>query len=340
MPRVRDNARVIPRKVCMASIGSRGAIAAMVGALASGPVFAQDARAWLESQGLVAAEVKPFEDLEIVVAAVKGAPVRDEKVVVLRQGKPVWQTSAKEAPAGSRWSVHVVGRDLDGDGKPDMHLSAFSGGAHCCTTHYIVQLKPAPKRVAAYAAGNVGGGEFIDVAGRRAPVMVSADDAGAAVFAPYATSYFPVVILEVTPRGRLQFARDLMQSRLPGQPPPVCATPAPSANAWLRERCAEFTALRRQERTAYIKSRLEAVKAGRSVEKLKWEDYYDAGVLGAVAAELNRYAYTGHGNAGLTWLEGVWPGNDTIKLQLLATLRQAHAKSVFAEDLRALALPR
>jgi len=324
----------------MATIASARLACALACMLACAPAAAQDARAWLESQGLEAVELRAFENLEIAVASLKGASVREEKLIVLRQGKPIWQTTTKEAPPGSRWTLHLVGPDLDGDGRPDMHVSSFSGGAHCCTTHYVVQLKPQPRLVASYYAGNVGGGEFVDIAGRKAPVLVSADDSDAGVFAPYATSYFPVVILEVSPHGRMQFARDLMRSRLPGQPPPVCATPAPALNPWLHERCAEFTATRSRERTANIKSRLEAVKADRSAEKLKWQDYYDAGVTGAVAAELNRYAYTGHGNAGVSWLETVWPGNDPVKLQLLAALRQAHVKSVFAADLRALALAR
>ncbi|HET7400218.1 MAG TPA: hypothetical protein VFJ62_00495 [Usitatibacter sp.] len=308
--------------------------------LACMPAMAQDARGWLESQGLEAVELRTFENLEIAVASLKGAPVREERLVVLRQGKPIWQTTAKEAPPGSRWTLHLVGPDLDGDGHPDMHVSSFSGGAHCCTTHYVVQLKPQPRLIASYYAGNVGGGEFVAIDGRKAPVLVSADDAGAGVFAPYANSYFPVVILQVAPHGGMQFARDLMRSRLPGQPPPVCATTAPSLNPWLQDRCAEFTAMRSRERTAWIKSRLEAVKAGRSAEKLKWRDYFDAGVLGAAAAELNRYAYTGHGNAGVSWLETVWPGNDPVKQQLLSALRQAHVKSVFAADLTALAQTR
>jgi hypothetical protein len=53
---------------------------------------------------------------------------------------------------------------------------------------------------------------------------------------------------------------------------------------------------------------------------------------------MNRYAYTGHGNAGLTWLETVWPGNDQIKVRFLQTLRQTQSKSQFAEDLKRLAL--
>jgi len=230
-----------------------------------------------------------------------------------------------------------VGRDLDGDGKGDMHISSFSGGAHCCTTHQVLRLKPRVVRLAAYSAGNVGGGEFIDIADRKTPVMISADDSSAFAFAPYANSYFPVMILEVGRKGRLQFARDLMRSRLPGQPPPICSNAAVTANLWLKERCGEYITSRRQERTNQIKTRLAGIKSGRSADRLKWEDYFENGVLAAISAEMNRYAYTGHGNAAMNWLETVWPGNDAIKVRFVNTLRQTQAKSVFAEDLRGMA---
>ena len=58
----------------------------------------------------------------------------------------------------------------------------------------------------------------------------------------------------------------------------------------------------------------------------------------AVSAEMNRYTYTGHGDAGYNWPETVWPGNDAIKVKLVGTLRQTQAKSAFAEDLKRLAL--
>jgi hypothetical protein len=301
---------------------------------------AQDANAWLEAQGLEAADTKTYEDYEIVVARVKGAKdVKEagERVAILRRGKPVWQSNPKETEPGSKWTLHSVGRDLDGDGKGDMHISSFSGGAHCCTTHQVLRLKPRVTRLAAYSAGNVGGGEFIDIADRKTPVMISADDSSAFAFAPYANSYFPVMILEVGRKGRLQFARDLMQTRLPGQPPPICANAAATANLWLKERCGEYITSRRQERTNQIKTRLAGIKSGRSADKLKWEDYFENGVLAAISAEMNRYAYTGHGNAAMNWLETVWPGNDAIKVRFVNTLRQTQSKSVFAADLRAMA---
>lgn len=294
---------------------------------------AQNAAAWLASQGLVPRDVKTFEDLEMAVA--KGAS-GDEKVVVLRGARPLWQSGPKDAEPGSKWTIHSVGRDLGGDGHPAAHLTSFSGGANCCTTHHVLHLKPQVKRIAVQSTGSVSGSEFIDLAGRKAPVMISADDSSANVFAPFATSYFPLVVLEVR-GGRLRLAKDLMQSKLPAQAPNICATPAPAANAWLRERCNEFGTVRRGERVSYIKQRLEAVKSTRTGDKIKWQEYVDKGAAGAVAAELNRYAYTGHGAAGLRWLETIWPGNDEIKAQLVTHLRQTHAKSAFAEDLAALA---
>lgn len=301
------------------------------------PAFAQDAKSWLESQGLDPVEVKAFQDFEVAVGKPRDPAAKEQRIAVLAKGKLAWQSTPKEVEGAAKISLHSVGNDLDGDGQPDLHFSTFSGGAHCCTTHYVYKLKPRVAKVAAYAAKNVGGGDFLEVPGRKTPIMVTADDSSAYGFAPYANSYFPAVILEVNPRGRFQFAQDLMRSKLPGQPPPVCAQPAAMVNPWLKERCGEYQSARRNARTAEIKAKLSEIKQGRSADQLKWDDYYATGVLAAVSAELNRYAYTGHGGAGTNWLESIWPGNDAVKLKMLANLRQAWGKSVFAEDLKQLA---
>jgi hypothetical protein len=88
---------------------------------------------------------------------------------------------------------------------------------------------------------------------------------------------------------------------------------------------------------AQIKQRLATVKATRSAEMVRWEDYIEKNALSPIAAELNRYAYTGHGAAGINWLETIWPGNDTVKMRLISSLQQTHAKSAFADDLKGLA---
>lgn len=301
----------------------------------SGAAAAQDAQSWLASQSLEAVEIKPFQDLEIVVAKAAGA--KEQRLAIIQKGKPVYQMTPKENEGIVKWAIHSMGNDLDGDGQPDLHVSSFSGGAHCCTTHYVVKLKPKVSKLAVYPANNVGGGDFLEVPGRKTPIMVTADDSSAYGFAPYANSYFPAVILEVSPKGRFQFAQDLMRSKLPGQPPPVCAQPAATSNPWLKERCGEYTSARRNARVAEIKTKLAEIKQGRSADQLKWDDYYATGVLAAVSAEMNRYAYTGHAAAALNWLETLWPGNDAVKLKMLNTLRTAWTKSVFAEDLKGLA---
>lgn len=313
----------------------RWTAALLVAAAAAIPAYGQDSKAWLEKENLVAVASKTFAEFEAVIATPTAGG--DQRAAILVKGKPAWQSNPKETDPGSKWAIVSIGRDLEGKGQPDVHFSINTGGSNCCTTHYVYSLKPQVKRLAVYSAGSMGGGDFVDVPGRKQPVMVSADDSSANAFAPYANSYFPLVILEVGPKGRLQFAQDLMQSRLPGMPPPVCTQPFASANPWLKERCAEYATSRRQSRTADIKQRLSAVKATRSGAELKWEDYFENGVLSAVSAEINRYTYTGHGAAGMNWLETVWPGNDAVKAKFVNTLRSTQAKSVFAEDLKAIA---
>ena len=305
------------------------------------PAGPQDSKTWLEAQGLEAAASKEFQDFEAIVARVKGAKdaaAAQERIVVFAKGRLAWHTNPKElVEPAQKFTLHSLGRDLDGSGQPQMHFSGFSGGAHCCTTHYVYRLKPQVRRHAVYQAKNVGGTDFIELPGRKTAVMISADDSSANVFAPYSNSYFPMVVLEVSPKGRFQFAQDLMRTRLPGMPPPVCGQPAATANPWLKERCGEFSGSKRKARTTEIQAKLREIKSARSADKIKWDDYYATGVLTAVAAEMNRHAYTGYAPAGMGWMETVWPGNDTVKAAFLEKLREARQKSVFADDLRVLA---
>jgi TonB family protein len=43
--------------------------------------------------------------------------------------------------------VPVTGQDINGDRVPELVLEAFSGGAHCCWTYYILTLTPTPRVV-------------------------------------------------------------------------------------------------------------------------------------------------------------------------------------------------
>lgn len=43
------------------------------------------------------------------------------------------------------FSILETKLDINGDGIPDLIVEAYSGGAHCCWTYYIVQLGPNPR---------------------------------------------------------------------------------------------------------------------------------------------------------------------------------------------------
>ena len=121
-----------------------------------------DAKAWLESQGLESAKIEPLQDLEVVVARLKGTTdpkAAEERVIVFRRASP-WQSNPKETDPGSKWTILSVGRDLDGDGQPDVHFSSNSGGQGCCTTHYVFKLKPKVKRLAVVLGGQRGRRRF------------------------------------------------------------------------------------------------------------------------------------------------------------------------------------
>lgn len=44
----------------------------------------------------------------------------------------------------SSFVIEVAGVDVNGDGIPDVVLEAYSGGAHCCWTYYIISLGAQP----------------------------------------------------------------------------------------------------------------------------------------------------------------------------------------------------
>jgi hypothetical protein len=43
-----------------------------------------------------------------------------------------------------RFSIELAGQDVNGDGVPDVIISGYSGGAHCCWTYYVIALGEQP----------------------------------------------------------------------------------------------------------------------------------------------------------------------------------------------------
>lgn len=68
---------------------------------------------------------------------------------IYHNGKVVYRLSGDQQyylgqPGDSSYKIPPVpnGVDLTGEGRPDMIVTSWSGGAHCCFTHYIFELEP------------------------------------------------------------------------------------------------------------------------------------------------------------------------------------------------------
>jgi hypothetical protein len=55
------------------------------------------------------------------------------------------------------------GTDLTGNGRPDMMVTSWSGGAHCCFTHYIFELEPKLRLIVTLTDGDTDLGHFEDL---------------------------------------------------------------------------------------------------------------------------------------------------------------------------------
>jgi hypothetical protein len=51
-------------------------------------------------------------------------------------------TLGQSASTDGNYSAVPNGADVTGRGHPDMIVSLFTGGAHCCSTHYVFELEP------------------------------------------------------------------------------------------------------------------------------------------------------------------------------------------------------
>jgi hypothetical protein len=83
--------------------------------------------------------------------------------------------------------------DLESDGRPDVVLGLYSGGAHCCITDQVYRLKPGTHRYGMTSHPFADADARIVRRGGRY-VFLSADDRFAYAFTSFAASGFPIQI--------------------------------------------------------------------------------------------------------------------------------------------------
>jgi hypothetical protein len=75
------------------------------------------------------------------------------------------------------WIARVECADLENDRTPELLVTSYSGGAHCCETLRVWILEPrAPRKILEYEAGNAGGFDVRDLDGNGRLELLLGDD--------------------------------------------------------------------------------------------------------------------------------------------------------------------
>lgn len=94
------------------------------------------------------------------------------------------------------------GRDLNRDGLPDLVVSEWSGGAHCCFTTTVYSVGSEVRTILSLSSGNCGAGEFRDLDGDGTWEFLTCDDQWAYAYCSFAESPFPIVVMTYDPTRR------------------------------------------------------------------------------------------------------------------------------------------
>ena len=94
---------------------------------------------------------------------------------ILGSGKRVYSRHIKQGESGwlilnlgdDKYELHLPppGKDINGDGIPDLVVEEFSGGAHCCSSYLIFSLGKEFKKLTVGEGENLEGFEFRDIDG-------------------------------------------------------------------------------------------------------------------------------------------------------------------------------
>jgi len=145
-----------------------------------------------------------------------------ECITVVYQGARLVLSFGVPGEIAARSVSDLTGRDINGDGFPDLIVSDWSGGAHCCYTTSVYSVGDEPKEILALSTGNCGPGEFEDLDGDGTLELVTCDDQFGYTYCTFADSPFPRVVYAydrargaytpATPRYAAHFRNELATS--------------------------------------------------------------------------------------------------------------------------------
>jgi hypothetical protein len=99
------------------------------------------------------------------------------------------------------------GTDITGDSQPEVVVSTWSGGAHCCYSTSVYSIGSEVRPLLTIETGNCGPGEFMDLDGDKRLEIITCDDRWGYTYCSFAESPFPRVVFAYNPdRGEYEVA--------------------------------------------------------------------------------------------------------------------------------------
>jgi hypothetical protein len=107
---------------------------------------------------------KAYEDTDGDTSGCVRIYFHDKLVYQLQNDHDLSYRLGQAADPANKIPLVPDGSDLTGNGRTDMMVTGWSGGAHCCFTHYIFELEPKLRLIANLYDGdtNLGHFEYLD----------------------------------------------------------------------------------------------------------------------------------------------------------------------------------
>ena len=234
---------------------------------------------------------------------------------ILVGGKRVYSINTKERGRG--WlnvnfgenkndsPLPLAGKEINGDGIPDLVVEDFSGGAHCCFSYLIFSLGTEFKQLTIGESESSVSFEFRDIDGDNVYELIGADSTFDYWQTSHADSPMPRIIMRYR-NGSYGIAMDLMK-----KPPP-----------------------RDHELNARIAAVKEVMNTRGNITALRERKWEDAGVPPLLWAYMLDLIYTGNGELGMKFFDTAWPNHIQGKKTFLEDFENKLKRSPYWPQIR------
>jgi len=237
---------------------------------------------------------------------------------ITRKGKVVFSEEGTSYRIGLIYDVipeHKLvkmGNDITDEGQPNLVVSHWSGGAHCCFSYYVFNIGKDFKLFDVINGGDGDASKFVDVNNDGKLEFIGNDWIFSYWHESFAASPAPPIILKYV-NGKYRLALDLMKKPLPAD----------------------------KDEKALIK---EIKKEQREISKLIKEDMASTGQTNAdnfawvkndvvlpskVWGHMLDLIYTGHPKEAWAFLDKVWPAGKNGKEKFIADFKEQLSKSLY-----------